>query len=173
MRGTSRAIVNADQFNVRRMLFRVRRDLEASVETGVGVSFHSGMDLSLLFAAIFYVAFGLFCLFEATPKEGAHLVAAVAFGIAAVFLFLGGLATELTFRRDLRQMDVSWRFFSFGLISHSHPFSEIGIRIRVPGTVSSTGRLGYMEHAKIFRRYWAFPLPIGISRKRSDLRCSA
>jgi hypothetical protein len=98
------------------------------------------MDKTLLFASIFYVAFGLVCFFEATPREGATVVSVVALGVAAVFLFFGGLATELVFRRDFQRMDVNWRFFSFNLISHSHPFSEIKIRTRVPDIVSPTGR---------------------------------
>jgi hypothetical protein len=104
------------------------------------------MEMSLLLASMFYLAFGSICLFEATPRAGARLVAAVAFAIAAVFLFFGGLAMELIFRRDLRRMDVNWRLFSFDLISHSHPFSEINIRIRMPGVVSGSGSVGYMRY---------------------------
>jgi hypothetical protein len=98
--------------------------------------------MTLLFASMFYVAFGLVCFFEATPREGASVEAVVALIVAAVFLFFGGLATELIFRRDIQRMDVNWRFFSSNLISHSHPFSEIKIRIRVPDVISPTGRRG-------------------------------
>ena len=116
MRGTSRAIVNADHFNVRHMLFVVRKDRGSSLQSAVGVSFHRGMDISLLIASAFLWVFGFVCLFEAIPKDGARLAATVAFSIAVIFLFFGGLTTEILFRRDLQRMVVDWRLFSFCLL---------------------------------------------------------
>jgi hypothetical protein len=127
------------------MLFQVRKDQGSSTHSALGVSFHSGMDFSLLLASAFLWAFGFICLFGATPREGALLAAITAFSIAVIFLFFGGLTTQLQFRRDLRRMDVNWRIFSFDLISHSHPFSEISIGIRAPAIVSGSGRVSRIQ----------------------------
>jgi hypothetical protein len=127
------------------MLFQVRRDHGPSLRSGEGVTFHSKMDVSLLVASAFFWVLGVGCLFEAKPKEGAQLFAIVAFGVAAVFLFFGGLVTEVNFRNNLRRMDVKWRFFSFDLISHSHPFTDILIGIRNSGLVNPSGRISYIQ----------------------------
>jgi hypothetical protein len=145
VRGTSRAIVNADHFNVRHMLFLLRKDEGPVLQSGESISFRRGKDFSLLFSSIFLCAFGAICLFDAVPREGARLAAAVAFGVAALFLCFGGLAAEVIFHRDLRRMDVNWKFFAFDLISHSHPYSEIRIRIFAPRIVSGSGRLSSIQ----------------------------
>src|SRR5580658_2750910 len=132
------------------MLFRVRRDQGFPVQSSGSISFHSGMDMTLLFASMFYFAFGMLCLFVTKSNAGAYLAAAAAFAIAAVFLFFGGLATELIFRRDLRRMDVNWRLFSFDLISHSHSFSEINIRISALSYLRGSGSVGISQHLSYF-----------------------
>jgi hypothetical protein len=111
------------------MLFQVLKYEGSAFGSNSEVVFHSPRDATLLVLSFASFSLGTLCFFTGEPRNVAELLAFVFFGVAAIVLFFAGLAAEVVFRRDARQMEVRWAPFGRELIAHPHPYSSIRVTI--------------------------------------------
>jgi hypothetical protein len=135
------------------MLFQVNKDSGSSFGTGGDATFHSPKDIMLLVIACALLGFGTLSHFTGKPRVPAEWTALVSGCIAAILLFFGGLAAKIVFHRDTRQMEIRWTLFGFELVSHSHPFSSVKLRIRFYQVVLTRGTVS--------RSRWVYSADVG------------
>jgi hypothetical protein len=160
------------------MLFQLLKDEDDSSRAEGIVVIHSPRDTALLAFSAILSGFGALCLFYAQPRHVGMVLAFASFCAAVVALFFGGLSTKVLFRRDLRRMDVNWLLFGLGLISHSHPYSDVELFVNSVVTggssrwVSNSRGIGYYAKVGVAGYFLVYPgsVPVDDDRLREIRR---